>query len=430
MGFYHSAFYALISCCALMTYKQYYTFKGSAEEQPLTRNLDPTATNQANAFTRLFLVVYCLVMASDWLQGPYVYSLYKDQFGLHEELVAALFTTGFLSAGVAGYFVGSFADKYGRKTACLLFCVAYSAACFCTLVPNIYVLFLGRIFGGLGTSLLYSAFEGWMVTEYHQRRIDQHHGNPLRVVSEWLVEITKTKRSPFIASATLLSITFIVISSTWNENYGDSHQEKSSESPQSPQPPATNALQTILLNKRILTLGLASCFFEGSMYLFVFFWTPALAATQVPSSPPLPLGMIFACFMASVMLGSLIFNTIVSKLNLISHSRLLTIIFATASSSLLIPILTSSQPITFWAFCVFEACVGMYWPSLGYLKGRYIEDGMRARVYGILRVPLNVFVVVALSLIKEGPEYRNTVFMACSGMLVAISGVSHYIVRE
>jgi len=231
-----------------------------------------------------------------------------------------------------------------------------------------------------------------------------------------------------MASAILLSIAFWIIWGLWGENYGDSRQGETSEVP------VKNALTTVLMDKRILTLGLASCFFEGSMYLFVFFWTPALKSAQIQHGsrpiPSLPLGMIFACFMGSVMLGSLAFNLVVSKYQLISHSRLLTIIFATASISLLVPVLKKGEAITFWSFCVFEACVGMYWPSVGYLKGRIIDDGVRARIYGMLRIPLNVFVVVALSLIKEGPEYRNLVFMTCGGLLVLTSGIFHHIVSE
>ena len=197
--------------------------------------------------------------------------------------------------------------------------------------------------------------------------------------------------------------------------------------------PAKSVLKVVLTDRRILTLGLASCFFEGSMYLFVFFWTPALkaaAAAQSNGSTELPLGMIFATFMASVMLGSLLFNTLISSQRLLTPSRLLTIIFATASSSLLIPIVTKSEALTFWSFCVFEMCVGMYWPSVGYLKGRIVEDGIRARVYGMLRIPLNLFVVVALGLVKEGEGYRNAVFMVCSGLLVVTSGVFHHVVSD
>jgi len=288
---------------------------------------------------------------------------------------------------------------------------------------------------------MYSAFESWMVTEYHKRHLDQA-GMSLSsmfgvmttvnsivailagVFSEWLVQITGTKRSPFMASASLLTIAFWIIFTFWSENYGDNNSTEESDVP------AKNVLKIVFSDKRILTLGLASCFFEGSMYLFVFFWTPALKAAQQQGSSALPLGTIFACFMASVMLGSLGFNLFVSRYQLISHSRLLTIIFSTASSSMLVTVVVRNEALTFWSFCVFEACVGMYWPSVGYLKGRYIDDGIRARVYGMLRIPLNVFVVIALSLIKEGPDYRNLVFMSCGGMLVLTSGIFHYILSE
>jgi MFS family permease len=158
--------------------------------------------------------------------------LYKDQFGLKETIVAALFTTGFLSGAISGYFVGQFADRYGRKTACLVFCVTYSTACLSTLVLEVPILFLGRVFGGLSTSLMYSAFESWMVTEYHKRQIEKA-GTSLSsmfgimttlnsivaifagVFSEWLVQVTNTKRAPFMASAGLLTIAFWIILRFW-----------------------------------------------------------------------------------------------------------------------------------------------------------------------------------------------------------------------
>lgn len=86
--------------------------------------------------------------------------------------------------------------------------------------------------GGLSTSLMYSAFESWMVTEYHKRQLPQL-GTSLSslfgimatlnsivaicsgVFSEWLVEVTHTKRAPFMASAALLSIAFWLILMTW-----------------------------------------------------------------------------------------------------------------------------------------------------------------------------------------------------------------------
>jgi hypothetical protein len=39
---------------------------------------------------------------------------------------------------------------------------------------------------------------------------------------------------------------------------------------------------------------------------------------------------------------------------------------------------------------------------MAYQKGTVIDDGVRANVYGLMRIPLNVFVVLVLSTTKEG----------------------------
>lgn len=49
--------------------------------------------------------------------------------------------------------------------------------------------------------------------------------------------------------------------------------------------------------------------------------------------------------------------------------------------------------------------MGAYFPSMASLKGKLIQDGSRGRIYGILRLPLNLFVIAAHSLAEEG-TYR------------------------
>jgi hypothetical protein len=39
---------------------------------------------------------------------------------------------------------------------------------------------------------------------------------------------------------------------------------------------------------------------------------------------------------------------------------------------------------------------------MAYQKGKVIDDSVRANVYGLIRVPLNVFVVLVLSTTREG----------------------------
>jgi hypothetical protein len=48
---------------------------------------------------------------ADWLQGPYLYSLYREQHDLSEQTTALLFVTGFCAGGVTAPLVGRFADE-------------------------------------------------------------------------------------------------------------------------------------------------------------------------------------------------------------------------------------------------------------------------------------------------------------------------------
>lgn len=57
-----------------------------------------------------FEIAECIIGA-DWLQGPYVYSLYHEQYKYPEHTVALLFVTGFTSAGFFAPIVGDWADQ-------------------------------------------------------------------------------------------------------------------------------------------------------------------------------------------------------------------------------------------------------------------------------------------------------------------------------
>ena len=62
--------------------------------------------------------------------------------------------------------------------------------------------------------------------------------------------------------------------------------------------PFLRSLLCCCADQKIALLGAMQSLFEGSMYTFVFLWTPALS----PHGEHLPHGMIFACFMVSAMI--------------------------------------------------------------------------------------------------------------------------------
>jgi len=157
-----------------------------------------------------------------------------DEKGLPEETVAFLFLIGFVSAGISASFAGSFADRHGRRTACLAYCVIYSLSSFTLLSDNIYVLFFGRILGGISGTLLWSVFESWLVAEFNKLMLEEAEADTAMsaifslmttsntcvaivagLIAEWLVRTTGTAKTPFMLSAGCLSLAFLAMTKYW-----------------------------------------------------------------------------------------------------------------------------------------------------------------------------------------------------------------------
>lgn len=47
-------------------------------------------------------------------------------------------------------------------------------------------------------------------------------------------------------------------------------------------------------------------------------------------------------------------------------------------------------------FCAFEACVGIFWPSIMKMRSQYIPEESRSTIMNFFRIPLNIFVCIVL----------------------------------
>ena len=56
----------------------------------------------------------------------------------------------------------------GRKRACVTYCITYILSCITKHSPQYKVLMVGRVLGGIATSLLFSSFESWLVAEHNK----------------------------------------------------------------------------------------------------------------------------------------------------------------------------------------------------------------------------------------------------------------------
>ena len=83
-------------------------------------------------------------------------------------------------------------------------------------------------------------------------------------------------------------------------------------------------------------LGAIQSLFEGSMYIVVFLWTPAMS----PNDEEIPHGFIFATFMLSSMLGTSIASRLMARSSVKVESYM-ELVFVISAASLLLPIVCS-----------------------------------------------------------------------------------------
>lgn len=389
---------------------------------------------------RRYLLVWCLAVGADWLQGPYVYELYVA-YGYSSEQIAHLFLYGFAASMVFGVVVGSLADRWGRKRCAILYCALYIASCLTKHVNMYWVLVVGRLTGGIATSLLFTTFECWMVAEHCYRL--KFSDTLLRymfglmffcmyavaivcgVISQYCVDAMPMQLVPgssrihfggyttaFDLSIVLLVACIIAVCPTWEENYGTKSDALVADKAEltSFKDSMINAGRLMLSNPSIALLCTVVSCFEGSMYAFVFNWTPALHSLSIP----LPHGHVFSLFMMACMCGASVFSMTDPG---IKPSKVLVATFLLASLSLGAVSYSLSKSVLpamiFYGFLVFEFCVGVYFPAIGTVKSSVVPEASRAGVYNAFRVPLNA-VLCGLLL---GNLALTTCFALCSSFL-------------
>ena len=205
------------------------------------------------------------------------------------------------SSMVFGTFVGGLADRYGRKANAIIFVVLYSLSCLTKHSPRYDVLMVGRLLGGIATSILMSAFETWMVHEHKTGDYPEDwlsvtfsamtFGNGIVAIIAGVIASFLAANfgpvAPFDASLVLLLIGGVIISMAWPENYGDNRQNVACGNN------FRAAWNVLVSNEKVFLLGLIQSCFEAAMYSWVFLWTPSLEGSLAPGEH-LPHGLVFA----------------------------------------------------------------------------------------------------------------------------------------
>eukprot|EP00397_Hematodinium_sp_SG-2012_P024095 GEMP01025081.1.p1 GENE.GEMP01025081.1~~GEMP01025081.1.p1 ORF type:complete len:422 (+),score=75.33 GEMP01025081.1:158-1423(+) len=379
------------------------------------------------AFQQNYLAVVLLMKTADWLQGPYVYKLYEEK-GFAPSESSKLFVAGFTSSAFIGVAVGSLADTYGRKKGAVAFTIFYCAACLLYHVDDFYLLLIGRVSSGIATSLLFSVFEAWYKAEHEKKQFDsnwvsqtfarQTFADGLLAIAAGLcascaVELTGSSMAPFDMSAACLIAGGVLVLG-WGENASESVKGEEDVT-------VFSALRTIFVNKEIVLCGLVQSMFGGSMYIFVYMWTPSL-----PGCDP---GLVFSCFMVAIMIGTGIFQELeTQKWNLVD---MVCLVLVGASIAFAVPVLTSNVTARLCAFIAYEICVGIWFPSFHTLRLQLVPNKGHATILSFFRFPLNLIVICVI--LNSSWMTTEFVFTCCFVMMwiaiACILGIRRILLR-
>lgn len=241
---------------------------------------------------------------------------------------------------------------------------------------------------------------------------------------------------------------------TWNENHGTSailpeeeeklaHIDHFSTGDDEESNHIPNSTTSQLGDYKVWILSFVSCCFEGTMFLLVFFWPSALqeahnlGSGSDVDSDSIPHGVVHGTFMASMVLGALLFNTLTNYTGKSSGSRkcfsgtskllrptpLLCAALVLGSLGFLGAALCRDELRIFIVFLALELCSGMYIPSMAYHRSVIVNDKHRTGTYGLMKIPLFLFVIGALctTTATDRTGHQQRVFLLCSALLLLAS---------
>jgi len=436
-------FFGLSSVCSIVVALP------SARDIGASRSSDAAKPSKAARSLQLrFLLVFWLYKMADWLQGPYFYEVYASKVingaAMTTSSVAKFFLTGFSSTALFGAVVGGMVDSLGRKRGSLAFALLYALSALSTRAETLPLLYAGRVAGGLGTSLLFSAPEAWLVSEHQAGAFGQAFLSQtftLAYFGDSLVAIAagqlagaaaglRGPTAPFELSIGFLALGAAIAAVTWRENKGGAAEgsgaAEESGAADAPRPSGSivgDAVRAVASDRRVALVGAVQALFEGAMYVFVLQWPPALKAALGPN---VPFGKVFSCFMVCCMIGSSLFGAAIKR---VAPEDIMAVLLACATAAMGAATFATGgalAPIV-GAFFAFEACVGCYFPLIGTLRSKYLPDAYRGVIMNLFGIPLNLIVVaVFLSIGKLGLAGA----FACSFSALATALVAQLLLRH
>eukprot|EP00531_Pseudo-nitzschia_arenysensis_P018348 CAMPEP_0116118030 /NCGR_PEP_ID=MMETSP0329-20121206/1887_1 /TAXON_ID=697910 /ORGANISM="Pseudo-nitzschia arenysensis, Strain B593" /LENGTH=565 /DNA_ID=CAMNT_0003611631 /DNA_START=66 /DNA_END=1760 /DNA_ORIENTATION=- len=405
-----------------------------------------TKSPQVALLQKRYLPVFYLFRMSFWMSGPYFYQAYLSKTLRHldgttsqatSEFVARVSLVGYLAIVLLGPMVGRAIDRYSRRTATICTGAMYALGSLSVFSDLTIILYLGRAMASIASSRLTSSPEAWLIQEYLQIKKQERAAKKetkddglsetfgLAYGGDAIVAILAGQTAslaaaevghptgPFLVSPLVVAVALMLTAYFWIEHKASPEatktdcnacEDKTNDKKEEVQNGGCSmraGVIEIFSDPKILLVGLVQSLFEGSMYIFVLVWPPALSSiirSSFGESAATPFGTIFSCFMACCLLGSVLFGQFQKKAVNVKHIMAGILLVSTGSFLWSVSAIQAESLFgTIASFFAFEACVGMYFPSIGIIRSELLPESHRCAIMTLFAVPLNVLVVGVIS---------------------------------
>lgn len=325
-SFYYIVILSYIVISGLISSINYYFKKKAKESNPdsfsVNRSLQLNREQKILKFK--FLAAYVLTRASTWAKGPYLFTLYHKYHGFTIDEIGILYIIDAIFAFLSGPIFGSFADRYGRRLFSSFYCLFVVSNLVLRITGIRSLAYIAQILTGLGSTLLTTPFESWIV--YEASKLIQETPNDKErylqgifkdqalfdalcsIIVSAITAVIYTVYgiiAPLLFAILMATIAYFVIILTWDENKPNSINEKSNYD---------SFLDACceLKKRNVLSIGIIESLWMATLNLYIFIWTPVLENST--DDGKMNIGFIFFVFVLMAINGILLFELIVIHL--------------------------------------------------------------------------------------------------------------------
>ncbi len=346
-------------------------------------------TREFKKFQASFLAGYSLIILCELVASASFFHTFLS-LKLDVQQITKLYLATILATTVTGV-ITEVIDIGTRKYKCTLSAVLYGISMFSILFGGHYErLLIGRIVYGVASSLHHSSFDAYAIHEHASHGFPDDwlnqtfgyltHMMALMAALSGVVGQSAHYMGPLGCVGLCLAffgVVAVYITVAWENDINTTKFNYGFISS------LNQTLIALKANRHFSLLILISSLCETSISVFTYYWAPWMTSLYADEKVNLPFEIIFSSFIVASMLGNYTFQMGNQQFGSIESA--LQALLASSSASFFLGAAFQTPLLAFLASVVVQFCMGGYWPSIGYLRGKIIMSEFRATALVIPR---------------------------------------------